>query len=123
MRRGTAPNLGQWYRQRGLFPFTIYRLSVLSVTVNVKVPSTASAICFQACKGQFSGSLDQLDSYIAVGFDFCGRKFPLPPKFMVIVENAVVGQSERNPTCTATERMIIVVVFLTALRGHSCVAP
>ena len=41
---------------------------------------------------------------------------------MVIVENAVVGQSERNPTCTATERMIFVVVFLTALRGHSCVA-
>ena len=76
----------------------------------------------QAGKVEVFFLLNELDGNVAVGFNFRSRKALGAPQAAVIVENAVVSQSEFLASCITEERMVVSVPDSVSLRGHPGVA-
>ena len=67
-------------------------------------------------KAKLSEQLFQkLDSDVAVGFNWCRWEMLFPAKLPVVVQHAVVGESERFCAAVSLERVVVAVSLLAAL--------
>lgn len=65
--------------------------------------------------------LQQLYGDVRIRLDVGFRQFSLLPKFLVVIQNAIMSESKGN-ACRTHERVIIAIFLLVPLRGHSGMA-